>query len=1686
MSDEILERRKRLLQQRMNERDVAAPATPARREHEPSPLSGAQRRMWFLQRLDPADTTLNICVAYRLDGELDPARLRAALGTVVERHEILRTTYHVDDSGEPYQLSRRDTELSWQEHDLCELPAGGRERRLEVLARREFARPFDLTADAPLRAMLVRTGAAEHVLVLTVHHIGWDDDSWPVFFAEVNAAYRGEGLPPIGAQYVDVDAARPGSAADDADLAFWRDALTPLPSRLELPGRLPVGAHAGTTDTCVRPLTPAQLSRISDIARAHSATDFMVLLAAFEALVHRYTAAGDFLIAVPVTNRAGRGADKLIGYFGNTVLLRAAVGRDESFASLVESTRDACIGAFSHQGVGIDRVISAVGPDRAAGRDGMAQLVQLSFAMRGAVNSFDLPGVDAVEVSLGGGVAQEELGLMVVNDSAGARLEATYLVDALDERVVAQFLDHYVRLLDCVLRDPGQRLRTIDILGAGRAELVARSRGKVVERPPVTLTTVLEEQAAASADDIAVVSDDVVLTFAELDRRANRLAHWLIGRGVGAEDIVALRLATSVEFIVGTWAVLKSGAAYLPIDPAYPAERIEYLLGDAEPRIELDEAGFAAAETAAATLSETNPSDADRISPLRPQNIAYVIYTSGSTGRPKGVPVPHAAIAELVSGIIAQCGFTAEDRVLQSTSVSFDASLIDIFVTLAAGARVVVPKPNAYRDIPYVTELVVRHGVTVLHMVPSMLATFLMVPEVKDWTTLRWVPVGGEALPGEVADRFAALFEADLSNHYGPTEAVVCSTSMAVTGPQGAGIVPIGPPNHDVHLYLLDGSLQLVPDGVVGEIYLGGNQVARGYLNRAALTAERFVADPFRPGGRLYRTGDLARRGADGVVEFIGRADEQVKVRGHRIELGEVEASLTDHPDIAHSVVVVAEHESLGQTLVAYVVPAAGAEPDPDALRSHLASRLPDYMVPAAITPIAEIPLTTHGKLDKRALPAPAMAVDRAFREPRTPTERKVAALYANLFDGRRIGADDSFFELGGHSLLAARLISMIRAEFGIEIDMRVPFDTPTVTGLAGYLADRFRDEFGIDIDDLGGDDAQAGAAEPSAAADKGRPDLIKRERPQHIPLSYAQRMYWLQRRMEGWINGENVAYPVRFDGPLDIDALRAAITDVAARHESLRTTFPEHEGEPYQYIHPAGPVPLPITDLTGLPDAQERVDRELAQEEAYVFDLEHEPLLRVRLFVLDERTHVLSFLTHHIIADRRSCHIFVDDLSTAYRARIDGAAPALPELGIQFADFAMWQRDIFDRSPGRREISAYGQELLDYWCDTLAGMPDEIAVAHDRPRPQVLGHGGVSTTRVIPAETWSAAKTFAEQAGATDFMLCQAMCAVTLHALGAGDDLPIGAAVANRLDEITDDMIGLFANMVVLRNDLSGNPTLQAILRRVRDFSLDAITRQGVPFDRLVETINPRRSLSRNPLFQVVMHFRNRLRPTDFTADGATTVTSIAKFYEVSFMDFHFDYTVELDGSLTTRVVLNTDLYEPASGEVFADVLVRVIEAFAEDPERAVGELELLSEGWDTGRSVVRPAAAAPAPAGEIAAAPPRTETERTIATLLGELLEIDEIGRHNGFFELGGDSIVAIQLAARAGEAGLPLTPQMMFEHFTIADLGAAVDEIIANPPAESANSAAADQRVEPMAASGLDAETLAGLGAAWAARR
>ncbi|WP_425437521.1 amino acid adenylation domain-containing protein [Mycobacterium szulgai] len=1471
-------------------------------------LSDGQRRMLFLQSMDPASSVLNVCASYRLTGAVDLERLHRALDAVALRHPVLRTTYEIDrhdDSTGPRPMIHDDLRPGWSHHDLCELTEQARQLRLEVIAQREFRRPFDLTADSPLRLAAVRLGAEELVLLVTAHHIAWDDGSWTPFFADLTRAYRdgdldGTPLPPVTAM---------GTRTDD--LAYWRSLLSDLPEPLELPG--PSGSAVPSTWRAQRAsvrLPAPTVDSATALARHSGTTPYAVLLAAFSALLHRYTHATDFLIAAPVLNR-GAGTESAIGYFGNTVVVRAQPQPRQTFRELLAQTNDGVNGAFAHQRVNLDWLVNESTADHDHGAE---RMTRVSFGMRESDGAgFSPPAVQCRRGELRGQFSQLPLSLMV--ELASARgdglVEAEYLGEVLNNQLANQFLDHFITLLDSALADPDAALERLALFGSAEAEwLREAATGERFSTPATTLPALVAARAASSPDALAVVCDGRQYSYRQINEEANRLAHWLIDQQVGSEDRVAVLLDKSPELVITALGVLKAGAVYLPVDPAYPDDRLAYILDDAEAKLVLREP-----VTDLSRYSSADPGPDELIRPLRPDNTAYVIYTSGSTGLPKGVPVPHAPVAEYFVWFGDEYQVDETDRLLQVASPGFDVSIAEIFGLLICGGRLVIPRPDGLRDIGYLTDLLQREGITSMHFVPSLLGLFLSLPGVSQWRTLRRVPIGGEPLPGEIADKFHTTFDALLYNFYGPTETVINTTSYQVEGTQGTRIVPIGRPKINTQVYVLDDALQPVPAGVIGEIYIGGTHVAHGYHRRPALTAERFVADPFTPGGRLYRSGDLARRNTDGDIEFVGRADEQVKIRGFRIELGEIAAAISVDPSVGQAVVVAADLPQLGKSLVGYITAAEGGPEtvDLERIQARVAAALPDYMTPAAYVVLDEIPITAHGKIDRTALPRPEIASTAEYREPTTDNERRIAQLFTDLLGHPRVGVDDSFFDLGGHSLAATKLVAAIRSGCGVELGIRDVFELSTV----GRLAERI-DELASDTD------------KPK------RPRLIKTSHDGPLPVSAAQLRTWFAYQIEGPSEVNNIPFAARLSGPCDVDALVAAVGDVVTRHEILRTTYTEIDGVPHQVVHPAAEIP--VRQATG--SGEEWLQQQLDTERGYHFQLDRD--LPVRAAVLhtgDE--HVLSLVVHHIAIDHWSGGVLFADLLTAYRARHTGQQPAWAPLPLQYADYAAWQGELLAET----EQATIAGVQRDYWTQQLEGVPEDTGLRPDLPRQPVPSGAGDSVEFSIDAQTRAKLADMCRQLGITEFMLLQTAVAVVLHKAGGGVDIPLGTPIAARAEPELDQLIGFFINILVLRNDLTGNPTLREVLRRARETALAAYTHQDLPFDRVVDAVNPVRSLSRNPLFQVVVHVRDHLpaeRVVDSGPAGDTLFTALEPTFDIAHADLSVNFFATETG-YSGNILFRTELYHRSTIERLAGWLGQVINAFAGDVDQTLRNVQLL-----------------------------------------------------------------------------------------------------------------------------------------------
>ena len=1532
------------LVQRLNEAQAARPTLQPLERPAQIPLSFAQRRLWFLDRLEGPSPTYNIPVALRLSGPLDCAALEAALADLIERHESLRTVFP-ETLGAPRQLI---LEALNARPTLKVLPVTEATLAEALLAAAQQG--FDLSAQIPLRVHLFALSQSEHVLLLVLHHIAGDGWSLAPLARDLARAYAARcqdaapQLPALPVQYADYTLWQQHVLGTETDaespiarqIAFWTKALEGLPEQLELPTDRPrpaVATYRG--DTVPLRFEPELHGRLLTLARDHQVSLFMVLQAGLAALLSRLGSGTDIPIGSPIAGRTDHALEELVGFFVNTLVLRTDTSANPSFGELLARVRATNLAAYAHQELPFERLIEILNPARSLSRHPLFQ-VMLAFQTT-AEAVFELPGIIATPEPVATNAAKFDLcfslGERRTSDGTPAGIEGIieYRTDLFERRSVEAIATRLVRLLEAASADPNQRIGHIDILEQKeRQQILLDWNDTACEVPHTTLPALFEAQVNRSPEATALVFEESTLTYAQLNREANRLAHLLIGQGIGPENLVALALPRSVEMVVGLLGILKTGAAYLPLDPDYPAERLAYVLRDAQPACVLTTAQIAQRlpdiiaqillddpnTTSALTQQpETNPSDAERIQPLSPLHPAYVIYTSGSTGTPKGVVVEHTSLANKVSTLGPYFRIALDCRIALLSSVAFDPSIEQITLPLIHGATIVVIS-EAIRESPaQFWDYVVRKRVNLINCVPSFLTS--IVHEAPSTVHLDHLLLGGEVFSARLYREISAHLNIDrVTNFYGPTEATIDAIGYSLAGADGNFQIPIGTPLPNYRVYVLDGSLQPVPVGVPGELYIAGAGLARGYLNRPGLSAERFVADPYgAPGRRMYRTGDLACWRADGVLDFLGRADHQVKIRGFRIEPSEIEAVLLSHPAIAQATVIAREDRPGDKRLVGYVVPASGQSTDPASLRAHLGQSLPDYMVPAAIVLLNALPLTPNGKLDRKALPAPDLtASTNAWRAPRTPQEEILCSLFAETLGIARVGIDDDFFALGGHSLLVTRLVSRIRAALEVELPIRSLFEAPTVTRLAQRL-----------------DGAQAARAPLRAMA-----------RPTEIPLSFAQRRLWFLDRLEGPNSTYNIPAALRLSGPLDPAALEAALGDLVQRHESLRTVFPESHGVPHQHIlEPA--IAQPKLTVRSINEAALAEALNLAAQQS--FDLSTQIPLRAWLFVLGQQEHVLLLVLHHIAADGWSLGPLARDLGRAYATRIKAAEPQMGALAVQYADYTLWQQQLLGNETDPQ--SPIGRQIA-FWTKTLEGLTEQqLELPTDRPRPAIASYRGQTVPLEISPQLHERLLGLARDHQASLFMVLQAGLAALLSRLGAGTDIPIGTPIAGRTDEALEELVGFFVNTLVLRTDTSANPSFSQLLDRVRSIDLAAYAHQDLAFERLVEILKPPRSLARHPLFQVMLAFQNTpgasLQLPGIVATLQPVATNAAKFD----LCFSLGERRAPDGTpagIEGIIEYRTDLFERRSVEAIATRLVRLLEAAGADPQQPIGRLELLA----------------------------------------------------------------------------------------------------------------------------------------------
>jgi amino acid adenylation domain-containing protein/non-ribosomal peptide synthase protein (TIGR01720 family) len=1462
------------------------------------PLSPAQRRLWFLNTLDGGSAAYNLPFALRLSGTLDPAALRAALTDVVGRHESLRTLFPAD-AGEPWQriLEPSDVDLPLPVRDV-------EQDALDAAITAEVGRGFDLAAELPIRTTLFATGADTHVLLVVVHHIAGDGWSGGPISRDLRTAYTarlaGETpqWTPLPVQYADYTLWQQNQEPA-GQLDYWRAQLSGAPAELTLPFDRPRPAvrdqHGDAVPFTVDAATHAALL---DLAADGDATLFMVLHAALSSLLTKVGAGTDIPIGTAVNGRADDALADLVGFFVNTIVLRVDTDGDPTFTELLDRVRAVDLAGYQHQDLPFEQLVEAVSPHRSASHNPLFGVV-LTF-QNARDDGFTLPGltVDSHAVTLPAAKVDLDIALAErrTDDGAPAGIDGVlgYRTDVFDKATVARLAGYLTRLLTQVAADPGQALSAVELMTDDqRTELLVGRNATATDTPTSTVDECFADVVRATPDAVAVVSGDRSCTYRELDERANRIAAALRAHGVGAEDRVALAMERSADLVAAIVGTLKAGGAYVPLDARWPAERRAMVLADTAAKVVIgaDDSG----------LPVVRPAGLEAAEPVAPHGgspdqLAYVMYTSGSTGRAKGVAVTHRNVVELAHDRRFATG--AHRRVLLHSPQAFDASTYELWVPLLSGGTVVVAPP-ADLDARVLRELVSTQDVTALWLTAGL---FRLIVE-QDPACLagvREVWTGGDAVPaGAVRALLAATPDVAVVDGYGPTE----TTTFALSQPLAVPVpdsVPIGTPLDNMGAYVLDAALRPVPPGVSGELYLSGTGLARGYLNRPGLTAERFVANPFGP-GRLYRTGDLVRWNTAGQVEYLGRADDQVKINGFRIEPGEVAAAAVEDPAVADAVATVHTDARGDKRLVAYVVG------DATGLRDRLAARLPAYLVPAAVVELATLPLTDNGKVDLRALPAPEFA-SAGGRAPRTDVERALVDIYADLLDVTDVSIDDGFFDLGGHSLLATKLAARIRAELAVEVTVRTVFEASTVAELAARLD----------------------SAEPV------RPPVLPRERGQRIPLSHAQRRLWFVNVIEGPSATYNIPFALRLRGKLDQLALREALCDVVARHESLRTVYPDIDGEPWQEIlDPDAARPT----MSVRPCTEAELDRELRRAGTVGFDLSSELPLRAVLFELADDDHVLAVVVHHIAGDGWSGAPLARDLGTAYTARAAGDAPQWTPLPVQYADYALWQRELLGDEADPASLAA---RQLGYWSSRLDGAPEELALPTDRPRPAVATHRGGSVDVRVDAATSAALRDLAADSDATLFMVLHAAYAAVLSRLGAGTDLPIGTAVAGRTDHALGELVGFFVNTLVLRTDTAGEPTFRDLIARAREVGLDALANQDLPFERLVEVRHPQRSLARNPLFQVMLTFQNN-DTAEFTLPGLT-VSSHELALPVSKVDLELTLADRPDG-IHGVLGYALDLFDEPTATRVVTCLTRLLTAVAANPDVPIGAVELLAD---------------------------------------------------------------------------------------------------------------------------------------------
>ncbi|MED1934580.1 non-ribosomal peptide synthetase DhbF [Bacillus subtilis] len=1483
-------------------------------------LTGAQTGIWFAQQLDPDNPIYNTAEYIEINGPINIALFEEALRHVIKEAESLHVRFGENMDG-PWQMINPSPDVQLHVIDVSSEPDP--EKTALNWMKADLAKPVDLGYDPLFNEALFIAGPDRFFWYQRIHHIAIDGFGFSLIAQRVASTYTAliKGQTAKGRSFgslqaiLEEDKDYRGSEQYEKDRQFWLDRFADAPEVVSLADRAPRTSNSFLRHTAYLP--PSDVNALKEASRYFSGSWHEVMIAVSAVYVHRMTGSEDVVLGLPMMGRIGSASLNVPAMVMNLLPLRLTVSSSMSFSELIQQISREIRSIRRHHKYRheeLRRDLKLIGENhRLFGPQ--INLMPFDYGL-------DFAGVRGTTHNLSAGPV-DDLSINVYDrtDGSGLRIDVDANPEVYSESDIKLHQQRILQLLQTASAGEDMLIGQMELLLPEEKEKVISKWNETAKSEKlVSLQDMFEKQAVLTPERIALMCDDIQVNYRKLNEEANRLARLLIEKGIGPEQFVALALPRSPEMVASMLGVLKTGAAYLPLDPEFPADRISYMLEDAKPSCIITTEEIAASlpdDLAVPELVLDQAVTQEIIKRYSPENQdvsvsldhpAYIIYTSGSTGRPKGVVVTQKSLSNFLLSMQEAFSLGEEDRLLAVTTVAFDISALELYLPLISGAQIVIAKKETIREPQALAQMIENFDINIMQATPTLWHA-LVTSEPEKLRGLR-VLVGGEALPSGLLQELQDL-HCSVTNLYGPTETTIWSAAAFLE--EGLkGVPPIGKPIWNTQVYVLDNGLQPVPPGVVGELYIAGTGLARGYFHRPDLTAERFVADPYGPPGtRMYRTGDQARWRADGSLDYIGRADHQIKIRGFRIELGEIDAVLANHPHIEQAAVVVREDQPGDKRLAAYVV--ADAAIDTAELRRYMGASLPDYMVPSAFVEMDELPLTPNGKLDRKALPAPDFSTSVSDRAPRTPQEEILCDLFAEVLGLARVGIDDSFFELGGHSLLAARLMSRIREVMGAELGIAKLFDEPTVAGLAAHL-------------DL---------------AQSACPALQRAERPEKIPLSFAQRRLWFLHCLEGPSPTYNIPVAVRLSGELDQGLLKAALYDLVCRHESLRTIFPESQGTSYQHILDADRAcpELHVTEI-----AEKELSDRLAEAVRYSFDLAAEPAFRAELFVIGPDEYVLLLLVHHIVGDGWSLTPLTRDLGTAYAARCHGRSPEWAPLAVQYADYALWQQELLGNEDDPNSLIA-GQ--LAFWKETLKNLPDQLELPTDYSRPAEPSHDGDTIHFRIEPEFHKRLQELARANRVSLFMVLQSGLAALLTRLGAGTDIPIGSPIAGRNDDALGDLVGLFINTLVLRTDTSGDPSFRELLDRVREVNLAAYDNQDLPFERLVEVLNPARSRATHPLFQIMLAFQN-------TPDAELHLPDMESSLRINSVgSAKFDLTLEIsedrlaDGTpngMEGLLEYSTDLFKRETAQALADRLMRLLEAAESDPDEQIGNLDILA----------------------------------------------------------------------------------------------------------------------------------------------